>query len=57
MADVGVALGIAGIGVALPALAQVRLSKVHESYGITESSASSPTVDGRHIWQICCQQV
>lgn len=56
MVDVGVALGIAGVGVALPALAEVRPRHSNPVASLSNLYVHLP-IDGRHIWKICCQQV
>ncbi len=51
MADI--ALGIAGIGVALPALARVRLRHSNLMASLDYLHVLIP-IDCCHIWDICC---
>ena len=53
MAGVDVALGIAGIGVALPALAEVWLTHSNSMAWLNHRHHFR-AVDGRQIWKISC---
>ena len=53
MAGVDVALGVAGIGVALPALAEVWLPHSNSTAWLNHRH-NSRAVDGRQTWKINC---